>query len=301
MALAHPQRTAERRAEQAGLGVAAAAHVLLFAALSLSFTGGPEKRFDNPPMAVDIIAETAPEATAPTLSSEAPAARLGDPDSSDSAPPPPDSLPEPAPEPVPAPPPVARPVPAPRPVVRAPPRPTQPPRASQTPPRAASRTPPRPAATPPRTPPRTPAQTPARPTRDPRPTGALDGIAAGVARDAARDARGTTPPATQTAAQVRRSISTSINGAVRGPWNACRVTGIDVDQLKTTVVFRLTRAAQIDRIVSVQTRGQTESNRPQVQRFEECARRAITVAAPFDLPEDNYDVWQTYTLDFEKR
>jgi hypothetical protein len=88
---------------------------------------------------------------------------------------------------------------------------------------------------------------------------------------------------------------------VRGPWNSCRVTGLDVDQLKTTVVFRLTQSGGLERIVSVVTSGVNESNQPQRQRFEECARRAIELAAPFDLPRENYSYWQTYTLDFEKR
>ena len=79
------------------------------------------------------------------------------------------------------------------------------------------------------------------------------------------------------------------------------MTGIDVDQLKTTIVFRLSETGNLDRIVSVATEGLTESNQPQRQRFEECARRAIQLAAPFDLPRENFGYWQIYTLDFVKR
>jgi hypothetical protein len=119
----------------------------------------------------------------------------------------------------------------------------------------------------------------------------------------ARDSRGraTNPPAQQTAAEIRADIRVSINAAVRGPWNGCRVTGVDVDRLRTAVVFRLGQSGALDRIVSVTTTGVNDSNRPQVQRFEECARRAIQLAAPFELPRENYEYWQTYTLDFEKR
>ncbi|MEQ1510843.1 MAG: hypothetical protein ABL909_10655, partial [Sphingopyxis sp.] len=133
-------------------------------------------------------------------------------------------------------------------------------------------------------------------------SGALDGIADGVARDARPNARATTPPAAVTAAAIRADIRVSINAEVRGPWNGCRVSGVDVDQLKTTIVFRLSQSGALDRIASVNTSGVNDSNRPQLARFEECARRSIQLAAPFaNLPQENYSYWQTYTLDFEKR
>lgn len=283
------------RAEGVGIGVALAAHILLFAILSLQFAPNPVK-FENPPMAVDIIAESAPVSTAPVVSDAPPAARLGDPDSDDAPPPPkpPAAQPE---RPVPArvtppPPPRSR-----RDIERPPPRPVVdrpvPPRQTE---RQRPAQPTRPAT------PATTNQQPQRPTRDVRPTGALDGIAAGVARDAQRNARATTPPAVQTAAEIRADIRVSINSEVRGPWNSCRVSGLDVDQLRTTIVFRLTQTGGLDRLVSVNTVGVTDSNRPQVARFEECARRAIQLAAPFaNLPSEHYSYWQTYTLDFDKR
>lgn len=287
-------------AEQRQLGILAAvvlAHALLLAALSLSWRAMPP-RFDNPPIAVEILAETAPVSTSPTPTAEAPAARLGNPDSAAIAPPPP------VPEALPVKPDPPRPAPI-RPTTRAIERPTPTPR-----PQAARQ--------PPRTPPAT-RQAPARPTdrrqapvtpttrtnpnaRDPRPSGALDGIAAGVARDAARNTRGTSAPAARTGDQVRADIRVSINAEVRAPWNRCVVTGVDVDRLKTSIVFHLTQSGALDRIISVETTGVNASNRPQVARFEECARRAIQLAAPFaGLPAEYYSHWATYTLDFEKR
>ncbi|MEK6542518.1 MAG: hypothetical protein AABZ45_10420 [Pseudomonadota bacterium] len=270
------------KTEATGLSVAIAAHIILFALLSFQLSH-PDPHFDNPPMAVEIIAEAAPVATAPEISDAPPAARLGDPDSDEAEVPPPRPIVEP-PKP---------PKPVMREAVRAPrPSPGAPPQRRVVP-----------------TPERTPArQTSAqqrsatRPVRDPRPSGALDGIAAGVARDARPNARSVAPPAAQSAAAIRADIRVSINAEVRGPWNGCRVTGVDVDQLKTTIVFRLTEVGGLERIASVNTSGVNDSNRPQVQRFEECARRAIQLAAPFaNLPQENYSYWQTYTLDFEKR
>ncbi len=260
--------------ERAGLGLAIAAHIILLGLLSFQFGPNDPAQFSNPPMTVDIIAEVAPVATAPEISAAPPAARLGDPDSREASPPPPaPSVPV-----VRQRPPVlskVEPVRQPRPTPHAQPQ--------------------RPSATPAVNP-------PSRPARDPRPSGALDGIAAGVARDAQRNARAATPPAVQSAAAIRADIRVSINSEVRTPWNACRVSGIDVDQLKTTIVFRLTQSGGLDRMVSVNTAGVNDSNRPQLQRFEECARRAIQLATPFaNLPQEHYTYWQTYTLDFEKR
>lgn len=269
------------KTEATGLSVAIAAHIILFALLSFQLSH-PDPHFDNPPMAVEIIAEAAPVATAPEISGAPPAARLGDPDSDEAEVPPPRPIVEP-PKP-------------PKPAVR---EPVRPPRLSPTAP------PQRRVVSPERTPARqTSAQqrSATRPVRDPRPSGALDGIAAGVARDARPTARSTAAPAVQSAAAIRADIRVSINAEVRGPWNGCRVTGVDVDQLKTTIVFRLTEVGGLERIASVNTSGVNDSNRPQVQRFEECARRAIQLAAPFaNLPQENYSYWQTYTLDFEKR
>src|SRR3990167_8016434 len=98
---------AVRGNERRGIAIAVAAHVLIIGLLSLQWTPG-DRRFDNPPMEVDLIAETAVQSTAPVISETPPAARLGEEDMTDIA----------APEPVPAPPlpePVVRPTSAPAP------------------------------------------------------------------------------------------------------------------------------------------------------------------------------------------
>ncbi|QJQ31128.1 hypothetical protein GV829_00550 [Sphingomonas lacunae] len=311
------------RAEAWGLGVAIVAHLALFILLSFSFLHWKDPRFANPPMQVEIIAETAPVSTSPAPASEAPAARLGEPDSRTIDTPPPVADPVPVRRPDPpkvVTPPRAEPTPRverqrPRPEpVRERPRPT-PDRADRPRPERAQPAPDRPRQTPEQRPTQSASNTrpqprpttaqgqgrATRPANDPRPTGALDGVMAGLARDADRNARGTAAPATASAAQVRADIRVSINGEVRAPWNSCRVSGLDVDQLRTTIVFRLTESGGLDRIVRLSTNGVNDSNRLQVPRFEECARRAIEVAAPFNLPREHYSYWQEYTLEFEKR
>ena len=262
--------------EARAIGIAVAAHVVLIGLLSVQWTAG-ERRFDNPPMEVDLIAETAPVSTAPVISDTPPPPQQGEEDNIDDAPPPPAPTPTP-------PEPIARPTPAPAPKVvkKAPPVPpkkTSPP-AVQKP---ASKVPPK-------VPPKTGARGQSR---------SLDDIAKSLEPTKAPSKAGA--PAAQTAAEVRKSIDVSIKSKVNPRWQRCSVSGVDVDQLKTVVKFRLTASGALAGFSSVTTTGENDSNKFQVQRHQECAKRAVELAAPFDLPEENYSFWQNYTLDFIKR
>lgn len=268
---------AVRGKEGRGFAIAVAAHVLIIGLLSVQWTAG-ERRFDNPPMEVDLIAETAVQSTAPVISKNPPAARLGEEDMTDIA----------APEPTPAPPlpePIVRPTPAPTPkqVARPKAQPKQtPPAAAKAQPKAAPKAPP-------------------AKNRPARPTGRLDGIAEGLSKSQPKAPSSKGAPAAATAAEVRRSIDVSIKSAVAPRWNRCQVSGFDADQLKTVVKFRLTEAGALAGFTSITTTGENDSNKNLVQRHQECAKRAVELAAPFDLPEENYSFWQNYTLDFIKR
>lgn len=270
------EQRAVRGNEGRGIAIAVAAHVVIIGLLSVQWTAG-ERRFDNPPMEVDLIAESAVQSTAPVISETPPAARLGEEDNVDIA----------APEPVPAPPlpePVVRPTPAPTPKQVAKPKaapPKQRPAAQKAQPKAAPKAPP-------------------AKNRPARPTGRLDGIAEGLSKSQPKSPSSKGASAAATAAEVRRSIDVSIKSAVAPRWNGCRISGVDVDQLKTVVRFRLTQSGALAGFTGVSTTGQNDSNKFQVQRHQECAKRAVELAAPFDLPEENYSYWQNYTLDFDK-
>lgn len=264
------------RTEALGWSVAVAAHAALIAALSWQAAIAPLPSQEPAPLNVDLIGETAAVSTAPELSDTAPAPRQGDPEPTPSEPAPP--LPS------------QHPTEAEKATPQLKPQPTQQP--------AAKAMTARPEAPAPRTTPQPPRATtqPAIP----RPTGALKGIADSVSRTPSNSAsRGA--PAAAVGAEVKRSIAVSINGAVRGPWNRCQVSGADVGSLVTVVRFRLTQAGALERITSVATSGQTDSNRFQVTRHQECATRAIELAAPFDLPPEAYTVWRDYELEFFKR
>ena len=90
--------TAPGANQRIGIAVAVLLHVVVIGLLSVQWTRG-DRRFDNPPMEVDLIAETAPTSTAPVISDTPPAARLGEEDATDIAAPEPVPLP-PEPEPV---------------------------------------------------------------------------------------------------------------------------------------------------------------------------------------------------------
>jgi outer membrane biosynthesis protein TonB len=109
------------------------------------------------------------------------------------------------------------------------------------------------------------------------------------------------PPATAPSAQQVSSWSSSIGARVRGPWNACAVSGLDAEKLRVTVQFTLDRFGEVATMADPVVSGITDGNRPQVARFKECAVRAIRTAAPFDtLPREHYDFWKSRRLVFRK-
>lgn len=108
-------------------------------------------------------------------------------------------------------------------------------------------------------------------------------------------------PDAKPSAQQQSAIRVSINQQVLRPWNACSVTGLDVEKLRARVSFSLDRDGSVLAIGEPVLSGLTDSNRPQARRFGECAVRAIRVAGPYRLPPEFYDYWKTYNLTFDKR
>ncbi len=288
--------------EKVALGVAIIAHLALFALLSLSWDA-PEEPIDNPPMAVDLVAEIAPVSTAPEPATEAPAARRGEIDSDEVEPVPAPPVPKMIPrvQPPPPTPKRAEPVPAPRPAPRAERRPPPPtPRDSserRRPDRPAATTPPRPA-----NPPAT-TRSPTRPARDTRPAGdPLGRIVDDVARTGTTNARGTNAPAAQTAAEVRQSITVAVDREIAPFWQRNVPSGVDIEQLRVVLEISLNRDGSVASVRQAgELAGRTESNQPQQARFVEQAIRSVRQAAPFALPEEHYDSWRVVRQSFRAR
>jgi hypothetical protein len=282
-----------RTEERLGLIVAVAAHIGLFAWLAL---WRPVAEVVEPPetVAVTLSEDVGLVATTPEPSADpAPAAApmIGD------SLPPPVAEPLPRPELRPDPPPLARAVPTPtRPVSKPTTRPT-PPRRDPIADLLDRRPPgPKPTARPTGRPTTTPS---GRPTG--RPTGRPGGSAIGTDfLDGVAGARGAGQPLAQPGPAEVSSIRAQINKQLLGPWNACTVTGLDIQKLRAEVTFTLDRSGGVVSVNAPVVSGVTESNRPQVKRFGECAVRAVRQAAPFKLPPQYYDHWKTYKRPFRK-
>lgn len=271
--------TAAQGAEKRGVAIAAVAHVVLIGLLSIQWTAG-ERRFDNPPMEVDLVAETAPTSTAPVITEEVPATRLGEEDGTTIT----------APEPVPVPPvpePIVRPTPAPAPKqvkqpVPVPPKKTPP--AKKAEPKAAPKT----------APPATKAPS--------RPTGRLDGIVDGLSPAPTKSTQTKGAPAAATAAEVKRSIDVAIDGKILPFWRRNVPSGVDIDQLRVVLRIQLSRDGRVTNVTQVgELTGKTDSNTPQQALFVERAIRSIRQASPFDLPDEHYDQWKVWDVTFRAK
>jgi outer membrane biosynthesis protein TonB len=152
--------------------------------------------------------------------------------------------------------------------------------------------------TPPKAPPKAPPKQPAKKGG----ATAFDSAFSSGTPGAAGKQPAKAPPAAAPSAQLVGSWSSSIGAKVRGPWNACAVSGLDAEQLVVTVRFTLDRFGEVSAMEEPVVAGITEGNRPQVNRFKECAVRAIRAAAPFDnLPREFYDYWKSRKLNFRKQ
>lgn len=257
------------RGEASGLTVAILGHAALFGLLSIGFLATPNPlKFESTPIEVSITDEVGLESQAPVASHEE-AAALKAPEE---GPPVPDTPPpaEAQPQPTAKPEPLPKPAPAPD---------------------AAKAPPAKPASS---------AATRPQPRNERRPTGALDGLDIG-ATDKPSNSRATTPPAATVGPEARSALIAEISRQLRPHWKS--PTGADVDKLRTVVEVHLDQSGAIvgDLGPCKQIGQVTPSNRPQVDLHCENARRAIRLAAPFQLPANLYSAWKTIAPIFDKR
>lgn len=304
-----------RREEAVALGIAAAAHVALIAALTLS---PPGKSIKPPPerMVVTIADQVADTATSPDPNAQAApdvAPDLGEQQAAaepEPAPPAPVEKPQPAPPqpapprpapPKPAPPqPAPRAQPAPRPVPRPEPRPQPaPPRPAPAKPAPPKPAPPRPAPAKPTPPaPRQAEHAPGRASRAPTPprkapqggnrigSDFLAGVPSNSNPGTSRN-----PPAQTAGPDVRASLGMALSRQIKPHWVG--PSGVDVDKLVTVVAWNLNPDGSLAaKPVVVSQSGITDANRAQARRHAELAIRAVELAAPFDLPPQYYNSWK---------
>lgn len=274
------RRPALSREEAFGLGLAALGHVALVWVLVTAKAPEPLPPVDR--VSVTLSDEMGAVSTSPKPQSDPMADKgpeLGEPAPVEEAVTPPQPKPQPAPQPAPQPR-VAVPPPKPAPAPPAKAAPAKPPQqAKATQPKAM------PAA-------KAPAKAGAS---------SFDQLFAKGIPGGSSKGRDQTAAASQASAQQVASWSSSINARVRGPWNSCPVSGLDVGKLRAAVRFTLDPNGRIASIEDFDVTGVTESNRPQVKPFKDCAIRAIRLAAPFTgLPPEFHDQWKSRRLNFRK-
>jgi outer membrane biosynthesis protein TonB len=271
------------REEAFGLGLAALGHVALVWVLVTAPAPEPLPPVDR--VSVTLSDEMGPVSTAPNPQSDPMADKgpeLGEPAPVEEAvPAPPMPKPQPQPAPVPAPQKAPAPKPAPAPPQKAPaPKPQAKPQPAKAAPTKAVQA----------------KATPAKAGASSFDQAFAKGIPGGSTKG-----RDQSPAASQASAQQVASWSSSINSKVRGPWNSCPVSGLDVGKLRASVRFTLDKTGRVQSIEDFDVTGVTEANRPQVKPFKDCAVRAIRLAAPFaGLPPEFHDQWKNRRLNFRK-
>jgi outer membrane biosynthesis protein TonB len=297
-----------RPEERTGLAVAVVLHVALVAVLLLQ--PRPAHRIPIPErMAVSLVEEVGPTATAPAVSQKAQVA-VAPTIAKDIAPPAPpqppvEAKPEPRETPKPEPKPVPKPTPKPTPAKPAPakptpakPVPTKPtpakPKPTPAPPAPAKPAPAKPApAKPAAAQPSTAKTAPATPATKPGGGSKLGSDFLKGAELGEADANAPVA-ASQIGAEARASLAQAIARQLKPHWSSPQ--GADADLLVTVLAFDLNRdgtLAGTPRVVE-QT-GITDANRAQAARHKELAIRAVQLAAPFDLPAKYYNGWKRVT------
>ena len=316
------------RAEKIGLGVATAAHVLLFGLLSAGFLSTPNPlKLNSPPMDVSLVDEVALKSAAPQISTQPPPPSVA-PDKGPTEDAKPAPEPEPQPEPAPAPAKAQpRPTPPPpKPVKESPPKPQEKPAPAK---KEVTKTPAKPKPAPEKPAPKAkaapekpkaaaaPAKT-SKSTEKPKstttarasgqgkadkPKGSLLGKDFLKGIDTSADApRKVAPPpaATMGAAQkaaLDRVISEQIYPHLRLP------SGADVEQLIAILDVKLDQNGRVvGRPSVIDVQGETASNRPQVSVYKERAIQAVMAASPFrNLPDEYYEQWKWLKLRVDAR
>lgn len=304
------------RTEQIGLGSAVGAHALLLILVSLGLFGASERLVRPPPIEVSIIAESAPEATSPKPSTEAPAPSERAKEE-EAALPAPDAAPEP-----PAPPVVKaitkpEPRPEPKPIEKILPKTVPKPTPKPTPKPSAKIV--KPAAKP--TPVAKPASKPTpkaatKPVAKPAPKsggfgkgfedriagmGSASSTKSASSGTSARPAAAAAPPG-KTASQVRSSVTASLASQIRPYLQSCAPSGVDIDAIRTFITLSLNRNGSLASVRFDKQTGVSASNSPQADPLQQCALKAARQASPYDgLDAEYYDIWKNHALQLKAK
>ena len=309
---------AMNRAEQIGLGSAVGGHAFLLLLLSLGIFGASERLVPPDSITVSLVGETAPEATSPKPSAEAPApsaSEVSEPEASAAAS---DAAPEPPSPPLekaiakPVAKPIVKPEPRPLPVTKPAPVVAKTPLLKPTPQKPATK----PVAN--KSKPAAAKPTPSKTVKPPVKSGGFgkgfeDRIAglgnasnSGTPRPNPAGGQGKSPTAAASpgkpATEVRRSVNAALAGQIKPYLESCAPSGVDMDAIRTFITLSLDRnGALIGARFDKQT-GVNASNSPQADPLKQCALRAAKQASPYrGLDVQYYDVWKTHALQLKAK
>jgi outer membrane biosynthesis protein TonB len=111
----------------------------------------------------------------------------------------------------------------------------------------------------------------------------------------------TRAPAATFGAADRAALASAITRQIRPHWNA--PSGVDAEKLVSIVSWDLNRDGTLKGRprCRVEQSSITDSNQPQASLHCERAIRAVSLAAPFDLPDQFYDRWKALEWQFDRR
>ena len=111
----------------------------------------------------------------------------------------------------------------------------------------------------------------------------------------------TRAPAAAFGAADRAALASAITRQIRPHWNA--PSGVDAEKLVSIVSWDLNRDGTLKGRprCRVEQSSITDSNQPQASLHCERAIRAVSLAAPFDLPDQFYDRWKALEWQFDRR
>lgn len=276
------------RAEKLGLGTAVSGHVALLGAMFLGLLFTHKQAPKPEPITVSLVGEIAPVSTAPDAIQEEPAPAAAAQASAPADPPPtPEIMQIERPVEMPIPTPVQADVTKPRPVSVA----------QKTPVKAITPTKPVPKSA-------SKPATAGRGTAPATPGSFSDSFERAIngANKTGGQGKAVGTPAAKTASQVRSAVTVSLRNEISPFFKRCAPSGIDVDQILTSVTLSIGPTGGLLSVGNVRQSGVNESNSPQAGLHKDCVLKAVRAASPFqNLPADNYDVWKNWPMEFRTR
>jgi periplasmic protein TonB len=272
------------RAEKIGLSSAIGGHALLLAAFYLGLLGAVKELQKPAPITVSLVGEVAPVSSAPDAIQEEPAPAAPAAQESPADPPPSSEIMQ-------VERPVERQVPNPLPTAISKPQPAKVAQKNPTKQSAPAKTLSRPATS-------GRGQTPGRPGSF---SDSFEKSIAGVGKNSGQGkAVGT--PAAKTASQIRSAVTVSLRNEISPYFKRCAPTGVDVDQILTSVTLNIAANGSLTGVSNIRQSGVNESNSPQAGLHKDCVIKAARAASPFqNLPADSYDLWKNWPMEFRTR